>query len=238
FALAGNHLYSFIWDDFCSWYIELSKAGLNSGDQQIVQATRSTLKTILTGILKMLHPFMPFVTEAIYATLEDGALCVGTWPTAIERHDEKALDEVDLLISLISEIRTLKTEYDLKPAAPLNIQLAREEGDFGEVPQAILYKMVKTTIVDTIEGETVLRPITGGSFSVKMSELVDIAEEIQRLEKEIVKLDAEISRCEGMLSNERFVSKAPAEKIDEERRKLAEYRRQRELSTDKLAGLK
>jgi valyl-tRNA synthetase len=181
---------------------------------------------------------MPFVSEAIYATFEEGALCISTWPSAIDLHDEKALDEVGLLISLISEIRTLKTEYNLKPAAPLNILLSLEAGDFGEVPQAILFKMVKTTIVDVIEGETVLRPITGGSFGVKMSELVDVAEEIERLQKELLKLDAEIERCESMLSNERFVSKAPTAKIDEERRKLAEYRRQRELSADKLAGLK
>lgn len=238
FAQAGSHLYSFIWDDFCSWYIELAKSGLNSENEAVLQATRSTLKTILIGILKMIHPFMPFVSEAIYTTLEDGALCVSTWPTTIDRHDEEALSEVNLLISLISEVRTLKTEYNLKPATPLNILLSSEKGDFGEVPRAILEKMVKTTIVDQIEGETILRPIMGGSFSAKMSELVDITEEIERLEKEIVKLDTEISRCVGMLSNERFVSKAPAAKIDEERQKLAEYRRQRELSVNKLEGLK
>ena len=237
FALTGTFLYAFIWDDFCSWYIELAKSGLNSTDAAILHATRSTLKTILIGILKMLHPFIPFVTEAIYATLEEGALCVSTWPIAINCHDADALAQVDLLISLISEIRVLKMEYNLKPATPLNILLNTQTGDFNEVSQAILEKMVKTNIVTEIEGETILRPISGGSFSVKMSELVDVKEEIQRLQKEIVKLDNEISRCESMLSNERFTSKAPAEKIAEEQNKLAEYIRQKNLSADKLAAL-
>ena len=237
FALTGTFLYAFIWDDFCSWYIELAKSGLNSTDAAILHATRSTLKTILIGILKMLHPFIPFVTEAIYATLKEGALCVSTWPIAIDCHDAVALAQVDLLISLISEIRVLKMEYNLKPTTPLNILLNTQTGDFDEVPQAILEKMVKTSIVTEIEGETILRLISGGSFSVKMSELVDVKEEIQRLQKEIVKLDNEISRCESMLSNERFTSKAPAEKIDEEQNKLAEYIRQKNLSADKLAAL-
>jgi valyl-tRNA synthetase len=239
FALAGSHLYAFIWDDFCSWYIELAKSGLNSGVEAIIQATRSTLKTILIGILKMLHPFMPFVTEAIYTSMEEEALCVSSWPSKVDRHDEKALNEVTLLISLIGEIRALKIEYKLKPATPINILLSLSEaGDFGEVPRAILEKMVKTNIVDHIEGETVLRTIVGGSFGVKMSELVDIEEEKERLGKEIAKLDAEIDRCESMLKNERFVGKAPVEKIDEERRKLAEYKRQKELTAGKLEGLK
>ena len=239
FALAGNHLYAFVWDDFCSWYIELAKSGLNSSDPGIVQATRTTLKTVLIGILKMLHPFMPFVSEAIYGALEEGALCVTSWPNAIERQDATALEQVELLISLIGEIRTLRTEYNLKPASPLNIVLKLDDGKTVDLfQQLILEKMVKTTLIHEIEGETLLRPIRGGSFSVKMSELVDIDVEIKRLENELAKLDNEILRCEGMLANERFVLKAPAQKIEEERQKLAEYRRQHEMTAQKLQTLR
>lgn len=239
FAQAGNRLYSFVWDDFCSWYIELAKSGLNSEDETILRATRSTLKTILIGILKMLHPFMPFVTEEIYGALEEGALCVSAWPTPLHREDLESLREVELLISLITEIRTLKTEYNLKPGSPLSICLKRDDQkSLLAVHQAVLEKMVKTYLVSEIEGDTVLRPVTGGSFTAKMSELVDIEQEIERLDKELAKLEGEIARCEGMLANERFVSKAPAAKIDEERAKLAEYMRQRDLTLTKRQALK
>jgi len=241
FAIAGGELYSFIWNDFCSWYIELSKAGLFSTNEATVVATRSTLNQVLIGILKMLHPFMPFVTEAIYGSLADGAICVASWPTPFELNDERALAEVDVLISLITEIRTLKSEYKLKPAHPLNIMITQDNDahfSLSEEHRAILEKMVKTTCVDSLAGETSQHPIVGGTLQAMMSELVDSEEERIRLLKELERLEVEIGRCEAMLSNERFISKAPADKVAEENRKLNEYKRQFDLAKEKSESLK
>ena len=189
----------------------------------------------------MLHPFMPFVTEAIYGSLAEGALCVASWPTPFELNDERALAEVDVLISLITEIRTLKSEYKLKPAHPLNIMITQDNDahfSLSEEHRAILEKMVKTTCVDSLAGETSQRSIVGGTLQAMMSELVDAEEERIRLIKELERLELEITRCEAMLSNERFISKAPADKIAEENRKLNEYKRQFDLAKEKAESLK
>lgn len=110
FALVGNELYSFIWDDFCSWYIELSKAGLNSEDAQVKRATQSTLIVCLRAIIRLLHPFMPFVTEEIYSVLPhtEKACCLAAWPTPVEGLDLSHNEEVDQLISVIKTIRQVR----------------------------------------------------------------------------------------------------------------------------------
>jgi len=234
FALAGGFLYEFVWDDYCSWYIELSKANLSSSDPQIVKASRNTLVSVLKGILKLSHPTMPFVTEKIYASFAEEALCISSWPVAYALHDEDALNQTGQLISIISQIRAIRTEYNVKPSLPLDIELSVK---LNEVQAESLLKMVKTSVVEKLQGETMTRPILGGTLSIALTQLVDVEAEKIRLAKEKEKLQSEIARGEGMLNNPRFTTAAPAAKVEEEKKKLEEYKRQYELVNEQLANL-
>lgn len=130
-AIVGNELYSFVWDDFCSWYIELSKATLYSEDESLVANTKAVLYTVMMGILKVLSPFMPFVTEEIYLNLphEKASLNVETWPEKVEfEYTDKEKDEMALVISAIQTVREIKVEYAMKPSEDLTISLHNDNG--------------------------------------------------------------------------------------------------------------
>lgn len=234
FALAGSFLYEFVWDDYCSWYIELSKSNLNSQDAQLVTASRNTLVAVLKGILKMTHPTIPFVTEKIFASFEKQALCISKWPGPFGLHDETALIQTGQLITIISQIRSIRTEYNVKPALPLSIELSL---NLNEVQLESLTKMVKTSVTDHLVGETLTRPILGGTLSIAKTQLIDVEVEKSRLFKEKEKLEAEIARGEGMLHNQRFISAAPNAKVQEEKQKLQEYQRQYKLVNEQLLNL-
>ena len=234
FALAGSFLYSFIWDDYCSWFIELSKSNLSSSDPETVKASRNTLVSVLQVILKLVHPTMPFASEAIYESFFDEALCVSSWPKPLGLSDDGALEETQTLISIISEIRGLRAEYNLKPSQALNVKLSMP---LDEVRQDTLLKMVKTSLVETLSGDVVSRPVVGGTLDIALSDLVDLESELQRLGKEKAKLESEIARGEGMLKNPRFVEAAPPQKVAAEQAKLAEYQRQYELVCEQLNKL-
>lgn len=242
FALVGNELYSFIWDDFCSYYIELSKAGLQSDDATVKLNTKATLITILKGIIKMLHPFMPFVTEELYSALPNvqEALCISSWPKVITNSFQDTSD-VDQLLSMITTIREVKLENNLKPSAPITI-LVKDENGIQFTPKnyivQILEKMVKATIVHEATGEVMPRAIHRGSVEFMMGEIINKEEELLKLQKDEVRLLQEIKRSEGMLSNERFTAKAPLEKVQEEQAKLEDYKRQYELVVSRISTLK
>lgn len=245
FALVGNELYNFVWDDFCSWYIELSKAGLQSEDLTTKQAAQSTLLFVLQGIVKMLHPFMPFVTEEIYLSLPHKmeSINLETWPTAADVDmSEEEMFAVRQLLSMISAVREIKTDYNLKPSADIQVAVKGENGEWKNIREsiaAILMKMCHAQCCDlSNENELITRPILGGTLSTPLAAVVNIEEEIAKLEKEEKRLANEIRRGEGMLSNEKFVSKAPAAKVQEEREKLERYRSQYEIVKEELKEMK
>lgn len=233
FALAGGFLYDFVWSDYCSWYIELAKSNLNSSDEKVKRGTQNTLVNLLRDILKLCHPSMPFVTEKLFESFEEGALCLTTWPSAYRFNQEETMKEINQLISLISALRSLKTEFNLKPSTPLNIVL--ETAQFKH--QDHLEKMVKTSVVSTILEDTLQRAYEGGSFSIASSSLIDPIAEKASLEKEKARLENEIKRSESMLKNERFVASAPADKLKIEQDKFDEYKRQYELCLSSLKKL-
>ena len=234
FALAGSELEKFIWNDFCSWYIELSKSGLNSDDQAVKNTTVSTLIVVLKNILKLLHPFMPFVTDEIYQTLFEEELCTASWPVLIENIDNSSEQQVNQLLSIITTVREIKKDYNLKPSLVISAKIANIDNTCRTISSyelSILEKMCKITIAD-IDGEEVLvRPIINGSISVPMGEIVDV-------DAEKIKLEKEIERSTNMLGNERFTSKAPASKIEEEQNKLTKYKQQYQIICDQIIGLK
>lgn len=245
FALVGNELYSFIWDDFCSWYIELSKAGLQSEDATVKHAAQSTLFVVLQGIVKMLHPFMPFVTEEIYLSLphEKESINLESWPKpAAVAMSEEEMFAVRQLLSMISAVREIKTDYQLKPSTPLEIAIKDEHGAWKQIDENmadILQKMCHASCTSFAEDvEVVARPIFGGTLSTPLAAMVDLEEEIAKLEKELNRLSKEVKRSEGMLRNENFVKKAPAAKVEEERDKLERYQKQHAIVQEELAEMK
>ncbi|SJZ91347.1 valine--tRNA ligase [Anaerorhabdus furcosa] len=242
FAIVGNELYNFVWDDFCSWYIEFSKSGLNSEDERIKNATRSTLVLMLDGIIKMLHPFMPFVTEEIYQALHntEASICVANWPKTITSVDTSSSKQVDQLIEIITIIRQIKTDNNLKPSTPLRMMIQNLDAThktYDKEVASILEKMCKVTWVDSIDDELMIRPIEGGSISLPMSEVINLEEEIEKLNKEKETLEKEINRGEKMLSNESFISKASPNKVEEEKNKLENYKNQYEIVSNRLKEL-
>jgi valyl-tRNA synthetase len=228
FSLAGSFLYDFVWNDYCSWYIELSKVNLNSDDPKLKSNTQQTLISVLRNILKVLHPSLPFVTEKIYENFEEGALCIASWPLVYDFKQVSAKQNIDELIALISDLRSLKTEFNLKPSTELSIVL--EDSNFGYAIH--LEKLIKSYVVEHLEGDTMIRPYAGGSYRVERSKLIDVAAEKDRLSKELIRLEAEMKRSSSMLSNERFMSSAPQAKVEEEKQKYEEYKRQYDLVKD------
>ena len=237
YALVGNTLTRFVWDDFCSWYIELSKSGLNSNDPEVVYATKATLYELLKSIVIVLHPFMPFVTEEIYLTLAnvEESINLAQWPIAID-HELMSTHEVDLLIASITAIRETKVSYDVKPSKVLSIFLEdslNNKLEMDAMLKAMLESMAKVEVSDT-KDHSLSVPIQGGSLHFIHEELVDQEALIEKLLKDQKKLESEIKRAQGMLANENFVSKAPESKILEEKDKLAEYERQLEIVNKQL----
>ncbi|MEA5018108.1 MAG: valine--tRNA ligase [Erysipelotrichaceae bacterium] len=242
FSLVGNELYNFIWDDFCSWYIELAKPSLNGDDNVMKLATQTTLITLLLNIVKMLHPFMPFVTEEIYESLpqQEEALCITNWPETIVLDCELADKQCQQLISMIKAIREIKLEANLKPKTKLNIMI-KDNDDKIMTPYpmiaSVLEKMTHASWVDKLDGDLMVKPIVDGVMYLPQDQVVDKQQERQRLKFEIDRLEKEIQRSEGMLNNANFMQKAPIEKIDAERTKKDEYQRQLDLIKQRLMDL-
>ncbi|MCI6271815.1 MAG: valine--tRNA ligase [Erysipelotrichaceae bacterium] len=239
FAIVGSELYSFVWDDFCSWYIELCKSELNSDDKE---GAMYTLYTILNSILKMLHPFMPFVSEKIYQALHNETTSIhkATWPNCINIGDFN-FNLVEKLISLIKNIREVKVENNLKPSTPLDIKvtdLNDNVTEFSDVLKEILFKMTKSNINNSLVGELSVRAIFDGKLYISSSQLIDKEAEILKLTNEEIRLNNEINRCKNMLSNEKFTSKAPIEKVNEEKIKLEKYLNEYEIVINRLKELK
>ena len=241
FALVGNELYNFVWNDFCSWYIELSKAGLQSGDETQIHATRSTLTALLRAILCMLHPFMPFVSEEIYLTLphEEESINLAKWPKAIDvAIDAKEAAAVAQLITMIEAVREIKSAYQIKPSTDISVIICDENNQIRkkeEAIAAILEKMCHAHWSEEITSEDMItRPILNGSLKVASASVIHVEEEIAKLSKEKQRLEQEIKRSEGMLHNPGFVNKAPAAKVAQEKEKLEGYRRQYEITCHQL----
>lgn len=245
FALVGNELTSFVWDDFCSWYIELCKANLNSDDQAVKHAAVSTLVTVLSAIVRLLHPFMPFVTEEIYQSIPHRfeSINLEAWPKLVNlTMSDEEMSSVNELITMIQAVREIKTAYNLKPSADVNIIIKAADGTLrpcDEKINAILNKMCHANwISEDSSEEVVTRTILNGTLSILLSDVINVEEEIAKCEKEIERLNKEIARGEGMLANPNFTNKAPEAKVNAEREKLEGYRQQLTLNVNRLADLK
>lgn len=235
-GIAVQKVYDFIWDEFCDWYIEMVKPRLYNSDNAASQnAALWTLKTVLLNALKLLHPYMPFVTEEIFCSLqsEEESIMVSRWP---EYREEWSFAEEEKDIETIKEavrgIRNVRTQMQVAPSRKAKVYVVSEREDIratfeaGKLFFASLAYASEVEIQKDKKGiaeDAVSVVIPNAVISIPFAELVDIAQEIGRLEKEEKRLQGELSRVNGMLNNERFVSKAPAAKIAEEKEKLEKY---------------
>ncbi len=242
FALVGNELYSFIWDDFCSWYVEMSKSALNGNDPAAKKAAQSTLLTCLDAIVRLLQPFMPFVTEEIYLTIphRKESINLETWPKPIENLPVSDLESMERVLSAIQKIREVKNVNDIKPGTVIHVMLRDLSGSIIPADPklaAIIAKMGKAEWKDDLSGDLAVETIRLGSLNIPSNELADPAEEIKKLNAEKERLEKEIARSNGILSNPGFLNKAPAAKVELEKKKLEEYQQQYQTVLNRLNAL-
>ena len=245
FGEVARAIYNFTWDDFASNYLEMTKVDFATNDQNRKINTCAILSTVLTNIVKLLHPFMPFVTEEIYQNFFDESITVSTWPEAIKQELslETALN-AEKLFEIISAIRNIRSEKNVGMSKKINISLeVSSEGLANYLLAHNNYLMrftnydqliVSNTVDKTDAVVTVLEDV---NIVIPLKELINIEEEITKLTAKRAKLEAEVARSNGMLNNPNFVSKAPAAKIEAERSKLESYLEQLKEVEELLKGL-
>ncbi|MBI0444708.1 valine--tRNA ligase [Deinococcus sp. DB0503] len=219
-------LYSFTWDEFCDWYIEAAKPALSSGQL----GTLATLKAVLEHILKLLHPFMPFVTSELYAALgHRRQLALHSWPQVDPAlHDAEATRAFDALRAAVSAARSLKNELGLAPQDRLDVAVEGELSGTVTENARVVESIARVTLVPALEGRTLSAVEQGVTVRAPLEGTVDIADWLAKQRKRLTELDKQIKQAQGKLNNAGFVSRAPAEVVEEERRRLADFGAQKE----------
>ncbi len=249
-GIAADKIYEFIWEEFCDWYIEMVKPRLYNDEDETKQSALWTLMSVLVDSLKLLHPYMPFITEEIYCNLlgEDKSIMISEWPEYSEAREFKAEAEaVETIKETVRAIRNVRSEMNVPPSKKAKVFVVSDDDsvldifETGKVFFATLgYASEVITQKDTtgIDDNAVSVVIPKATIYIPFAELVDIEKEVERLENEVVRLNKELARVNGMLSNENFVSKAPEKKINEEKEKKAKYEQMMEQVVKQLAQLK
>ncbi|MVO99693.1 valine--tRNA ligase [Paenibacillus lutrae] len=249
FGETGRLLYNFIWDDLCDWYIEFSKLSLYGQDEAAKKTTQSVLAYVLDRTQRLIHPFMPFISEEIWQHLphEGDTITLAAWPTYDEKFEAAdAVREMELLMDVIRAVRNIRAEVNVpmskkvellvKPSTPeaQTILLRNEEYIRRFCSTSELGISMDLASPD----KAMTAVVTGAELFFPLAGLIDIGQEVARLEKEIQTLNGEVSRIEKKLSNEGFIAKAPAKVIEEEKAKMADYAEKRDKVQARLAELK
>lgn len=248
-GIALQKVYDFIWEEFCDWYIEMVKPRLWNDEDTTKAAAIWTLKTVLIQSLKLLHPYMPFITEEIFCNLQDeeASIMVSNWPVYKEEWNFAAEETaVETMKEAVRAIRNVRTTMNVPPSKKAKVFVVTENQEvadiftngkvfFGTLGYAseVLIQKDKSGIGE----DAVSVVIPHANIYIPFAELVDIEKELERLHKEEKRLAGELARVNGMLSNEKFVSKAPAAKIEEEKAKLAKYTQMMEQVKERLEQL-
>ncbi len=249
FGLAANRIYDFAWSEFCDWYIELSKSRLTGDDPKAKETAQAVLLYVLEGLLKLLHPFMPFLTEQVYKYLpgSEGFLMLSAWPEITAAfsfpQEEKRMQGIK---EVIRTIRNLRAEMNVAPSRRTRLMLVPAEGWADTLSHADMYfrrlagASATEVVADraAIEGKNVSAVTSAGELFIPLGDLVDFAKEIARLQKEADNLEKEIARAEGKLNNPGFLSKAPAALVEQEKAKLAANQAKAEALGKRIAELK
>ncbi|MBQ0059223.1 MAG: class I tRNA ligase family protein, partial [Lachnospiraceae bacterium] len=250
-GIAVSKIHDFLWDEFCDWYIEIVKARLGNREADPVSADAAlwTLKKVLADALKLLHPYMPFITEEIYCTLlpEEETIMTSAWPVydpAMDFPEDEAL--ITQYIELIRGIRNIRTKMNVPASTKSDLFIVvnsdKAEADYNTICTTLtaIMKMafakdIKVQRDKTGISEDAVSVVTStATVFIPLEELVDKEKEIARLQAESKKMDGEIKRCEGMLNNPKFVSKAPEAKVNAEKEKLATYKAMKEKLEEQL----
>ena len=248
-GIAASKVYDFIWEEFCDWYIEMVKPRLYNDEDETKAAALWTLKTVLINALKLLHPYMPFVTEEIFTNLQDEeeSIMISAWPEFKDEwnfeKDEKAVDTIK---DAVRGIRNLRAEMNVPNSKKATVYVVSEKEEVRSIfedakvffatlgfASEVIIQADKTGIAE----DAVSTVIHDAVVYMPFAELVDIEKEIERLKKEQKRLEGEIKRCNGMLNNPNFVGKAPASKIEEEKAKLEKYTGMLATVEERLAQL-
>ena len=248
-GIAVQKVYDFIWEEFCDWYIEMVKPRLYNDDDTTKAAALWTLKTVLINALKLLHPYMPFITEEIFCNIQDEeeSIMISKWPEYKEEWSFKADEEaVDTIKAAVRAIRNLRTGMNVLPSKKASVYVVSEKSEIRDRFEAsknffatlgyanAVYVQEDKTGIDANAVSTVIHDAV---LYIPLAELVDIDKEIERLKGEVKKLEGEIKRASGMLANPKFVDKAPAAKVEEERAKLAKYTEMKSQVEERLSQL-
>lgn len=249
-GIAVQKIYDFIWEEFCDWYIEMVKPRLYNEADTTKAAALWTLKTVLGQALKLLHPYMPFITEEIYCTLnpQEESIMISDWPECRDEwHFAQEEQAVEMMKEAVRAIRTVRTDMNVPPSKKATVYVVADSQEvrdifengkvfFGTLGYAseVLVQADKTGIGE----DAVSAVLPQAVIYMPFAELVDVEKEIERLKKEEKRLTGEIARAKGMLSNERFISKAPEDKVQEEKDKLEKYTQMMEQVKNRLEQLR
>ena len=236
YGLAAQKIYDFIWSEFCDWYIELAKGGLLGEDAQRKAAVRAVLQTVLSGMLRLLHPFMPFLTEEVYKHLpgqEDASCMLAAWPRALDAYDFPAQSQqMEGVMDMIRSIRNIRSGMNVQPSHKAHLMVRPNAGWAEAIQGAEVYfsRMASVSALsllgkdEQVEGKTVSAVCVAGEYFIPLGDLVDFEKEKARLNKERQGIANEIARAEGKLNNPGFLSKAPANLVAAEKDKLEKNR--------------
>jgi len=231
-GLAATKLYDFAWSDFCDWYIEIAKQGLYAEDGDVKKTTQEVLLYVLTGILKLLHPYIPFITEELYSYLPnaEGMLITAAWPECREELNFAAdAASFEGVMEVIRTIRNLRAEMNVAPSKRATLILKPHEGwkDALAAAEGYFKRLAGASSVELIAADAVNPEKSASAVTapcelfIPLGELVDVEKEIQRLTKDLKNVEGEIARANGKLNNQGFIAKAPAALVEKEKEKLA-----------------
>ena len=248
-GIAANKIYDFIWNEFCDWYIEIVKPRLYAENCTTKKEAMYTLNYVLVNALKLLHPFMPFITEEIYQELvvDKESIMLETWPEVnenLEYNNEE--EEIELLKRIIVSIRNIRANMNVQPSKKTNLIFVTANKDIEKLVQESSEFLTKLGFANKITIQSSKENIPENAISIleqqveifiPFEELVDIEAELERLKQEKIRLEKEVQRATGMLSNQGFVSKAPAAKIEEEKKKLEQYKEMLKTTEERIKKL-
>lgn len=234
FGEVGRILYNFIWDDLCDWYIEFAKLNLYGQDLEAKRTTQSVLAYVLDQTLRLLHPFMPFLTEEIWQHLphEGESITVAPWPTYDPaRVAPEAVKEMELLMNIIRAVRNIRAEVNVPMSKKVELLIKPADQEIQQVIQRntiYIERFCGTSSfsmdVDMAHPDQAMTAVVSGAeLFLPLAGLIDISQEIERLKKELAVLNSEVERVEKKLANEGFVKKAPAKVVEEEKAKMKDY---------------
>lgn len=248
-GLAAQKIYDFLWDEFCDWYIEMVKPRLYNKDDNTREAALWTLKTVLINALKMLHPFMPYITEELFQHIQDEeeSIMISDWPVYKEEWNYKENEEeIDTIKEAVRNIRNIRAEMNVAPSKKVQVFVVSDKEEVRAIFEhsKVFFKTLGHASEVTVQadkasiGEDAVSVVTSNAtIYMPLAELVDIEKEVERLTKEKEKMLKEIERVEKKLANQGFVSKAPQKVIDEEKAKEEKYKATLAQVEERLAQL-